>query len=308
MRKATGLVLLGLFGFLLVTAALTWLYVPGQLKKTPLDVDSTTRLAGQGTYLDEPEGPVAATSHSVADPANSDGSTVVFDTFTCVLRNPAGDVPDCLSGKDERTIILSSDRFATDRVTGLAVDAPKADLARPHEGLVNKWPFDPEKRTYAYWDGLLGRAVEATFEDEESVDGVATYRYHVAVDDQPAEITKGIQGNYSTDKTLWVDRTTGAIIDQQEHQVRSLPDGGTALDMRLGFTQDTVAANVASAKETNTQLGLLRIAPLVLLVLALLALAGGVALVRSTAGAPARRRRPQPKTVSLDEMRQGRSA
>ena len=43
-------------------------------------------------------------------------------------------------------------------MSGLAVNDPKylpAD-AEPHEGLVNKWPFEPKKKTYPYWDGTTG--------------------------------------------------------------------------------------------------------------------------------------------------------
>ena len=58
-----------------------------------------------------------------------------------------------------------TDRFATDRVTAVAVNDEKyvGVGAEPHEGLVNKFPFDVEQKTYPIWDGLLGRAVEATF-------------------------------------------------------------------------------------------------------------------------------------------------
>ena len=48
-----------------------------------------------------------------------------------------------------------TDDFATDRITALAVNDPQylpADAA-PHEGLINKWPFEAEKKTYPYWDG-----------------------------------------------------------------------------------------------------------------------------------------------------------
>ena len=46
MRKTVGFVLLGLAGFLLTAALLAQFYVPGQVQKTPLDVNTTTRLSG----------------------------------------------------------------------------------------------------------------------------------------------------------------------------------------------------------------------------------------------------------------------
>ena len=41
-----------------------------------------------------------------------------------------------------------------------------------HEGLVNKFPFDVEKKDYPYWDGLLGRPVEMVYDDTETILGL----------------------------------------------------------------------------------------------------------------------------------------
>ena len=67
MRRIIGLVLMGLAGFLVTTAVLAMVYIPGALKKTPLDVDSYTRLSGNASML--PSGgsaPIKALSHTVA--------------------------------------------------------------------------------------------------------------------------------------------------------------------------------------------------------------------------------------------------
>ena len=76
MRRTVGYVLFGLAGFLVTAAVLVLVWVPGQVKKTPLDVDTVTRLTGNAAVL--PTGPgsaVKAISHSVADGGASDGST-----------------------------------------------------------------------------------------------------------------------------------------------------------------------------------------------------------------------------------------
>ena len=49
MRKTLGPLLLGVGGFLLTTALLVLLCVPGQLKKTPRHVNSLTQLAGEAS-------------------------------------------------------------------------------------------------------------------------------------------------------------------------------------------------------------------------------------------------------------------
>ena len=129
------------------------------------------------------------------------------------------------------------------------------------------------------WDGLLGRAVEATFVDEEDIDGLAVYKFQVSVVDEPAEISNGVSGTYSSDKVMWIDKGTGSIIDQTEAQTRTLDNGTTVLDLELSFTDETVAANVEDAKANNSQLSLVGAAPIVLAVLGLLAAAGASFLV-----------------------------
>ncbi|WP_353953653.1 DUF3068 domain-containing protein [Knoellia sp. S7-12] len=274
MRRIIGLVLMGLAGFLVTTALLALIYIPGQVKKTPLDTDSNTRLTGQAAALPTGDGaPVKALSHTVADGAKSDGDVVVFDTFTCLITDPDGDAPDCVddTDPDKRLVSATTDRFATNRKTGVAVNDEKyIGDATPHEGLINKFPFDVEKKTYPFWDGILGRAVDATFEGEEKVNGLDTYKFVIDVADEPAEIANGIQGTYSSLKTMNIDPVTGAIQKQTEQQKRVLENGTTVLDLDFGFTDETVAANVASAKESGSSLATVGKLPLIAGLLGLL--------------------------------------
>lgn len=302
MRKTVGFVLLGLAGFLVTAAVLALVYVPGAVEKTPLDIDSLTRLSGSASALPTGEGgPVKAISHTVADGQASDDDVVVFDTFSCLMRDVPGS-PDCTEdeGEDSPLITAGTDRFATDRRTALAVNDVTyvGTAAEPHEGLVNKWPFYPEQETYQYWDGLLGRTVDATFVGEEAVDGLDTYTYRVSVVDEPAEIASGVSGTYSSDKTLWIDQVTGTIIDQKEQQSRALDDGTTVLALDIGFTPETVSANVEDAKANGSQLALVSAAPWVLGLLGLLALAGG-AFLAFAGGSP---RRDDAEDVSFEEL------
>ncbi|MEO6019238.1 MAG: DUF3068 domain-containing protein [Knoellia sp.] len=279
MRRIIGLVLMGLAGFLVTTALLALLYVPGQVKKTPLDTDSNTRLSGTAAVL--PSGgsaPVKALSHTVADGKKSDGEVVVFDTFTCLITDPNGDSPDCVDDTDpnKRLVTATTDRFATNRTTGMAVNDKKyIGDATPHEGLINKFPFGVEKKTYPFWDGVLQRAVDAEFKGEEKVNGWNTYKFVTAVSDEPAEIAKDIQGTYSSTKTMYVDPRTGALQKQTEQQVRKLDNGTTVLDLDFGFTDKTIAANIADAKANDSKLGLIDKLPLIAGLLGLLAAAAG---------------------------------
>jgi hypothetical protein len=283
MRKTVGFVLLGLAGFLLTAALLAQFYVPGQVQKTPLDVDTTTRLSGTAAMLPTGSGSaVKAVRRSVADGEASDDQVIVFDTFSCLIRDPDGTAPDCVddTDPDKRLVTAGTDRFATDRVTATAVNEERyvGVGAEPHDGLINKFPFDVQQETYPFWDGLVGRAVNAEFQGEEDIDGLRTYKFQVSLVDEPAEISNGVSGLYSTEKTMWIDQGTGSIIDQSEAQVRKLDDGTTVLDVEMSFTDETVAESVEEAKANNSQLNLVARAPIVLGILGVLALAGGLFL------------------------------
>ncbi|MFC7492477.1 MULTISPECIES: DUF3068 domain-containing protein [unclassified Knoellia] len=279
MRRIIGLVLMGLAGFLITTALLALIYIPGAVKKTPLDTDSYTRLTGNAAALPTGDGSaVKALSRTVADGQKSDGDVVVFDTFSCLIKDPNGDSPDCVddTDPDRRLVTATTDRFATDRKTGLAVNDEKyIGDAQPHDGLVNKFPFDVEKKTYPFWDGILDRAVDAAFEGEEKVNGWDTYKFVIDVSDEPAEISTGIQGTYSDLKTMFVDPRTGSILKQTEQQKRVLDNGTTVLDLDFGFTDETVKANIDAAKDNDSRLGLIGNLPLIAGLLGLLALAAG---------------------------------
>ena len=263
MRKIIAGLLLGLGSFLLVAALVVVVWGGDAVKKTPLDTDSVTNLSGVADKLNPATGDVEnldvrATSVTKADADLSDGDVIVFVNTVCLVVDE-GEVPSCVDENDDRLVSASSDVFATDRRTAEAVNDAKylPPSAEEKSGLINKWPFDAQKKDYTYWDGMLGEAVDATYDGSESIDGLETYKYHVLIEDAPAEVVDGIDGIYSQDKTLWIDPTTGAIIKQTQHEVRELEDGSTLLDMQLAFTDDQVAANAADAKDNGKLLGLL---------------------------------------------------
>ncbi|EWT02978.1 hypothetical protein N865_00625 [Intrasporangium oryzae NRRL B-24470] len=282
------MVLLFLGAFLLVSGLLARFWAPGQVMKTPLDVSSVMRLTGEAQLYDGTalvSTPVRASSVTHSDSARSDGDVVVFQNSSCLVKDPDGKAPDCVSADDpqNRLVSASTDTFATDRRTAEAVNDASylpAD-AKPHQGLVNKFPFNVEKRDYMFWDGLVNKAVPATFAGEEDLDGVATYKFVVNVQD--GAITIGTDpGTYSTEKTMWVDALTGSIVKQNEHQVRKMADSGqTVLDLTFGFTPETVAANIEDAKANASKLGLLTTTvPLVGLIGGVIALFAGFVLYR----------------------------
>jgi hypothetical protein len=245
-------------GFLVVLAVLAQVYAPGRLMKTPLDVDSTTRLSGTAEISGEST-PVKATSITHSDTDKSDDDIIVFQNSSCLVKDE-GDVGDCVSADDPQKRLLSASvsDFATDRVTAMSVNDPDylpADAA-PQEGLVNKWPFEAEKKTYPYWNGTVGSAVDAVYDRTETVGGVETYVYRVESSDVPIEIAAGVPGLYADRTEIYIEPLTGAIVHQVQHQERTLEDGSPVLVLDLSFTDEQVAANGEDTKSKRDLLNL----------------------------------------------------
>lgn len=292
MRKIVSWVLLGLGAFLLVTAIIAKVWAPGQVEKTPLDTDTTTHLAGTADKLNPATGEVEthdvrATSITKVDAEASDDDVVVFVSTTClVIDTPDG--PDCGEegtgeNADPNVISISTEVFATDRHTGEAVDGEGylPEGSEQFEGLVNKFPFGTEKKDYAFWDGLVGKTVPATYEGTEEIDGLETYKFSMVIDEESAVVTGDIEGFYSLEKTMWVEPKTGSIVKQEQHDVRTTEDGDTLLDLRVAFTEDQVDNNVGEGKDNAGLLTLLTsTVPLIgFIVGPILLLVGGALLV-----------------------------
>ena len=268
-------------GFLVATALLAWVYLPGEVKKTPLSVDTTTQLEGTA-QLGEDTFDVKAESITRADSEKSDSDVISFVNSSCLVRDE-GDPPSCVSNDDpqNRLINASTDYFATDRTTGIAVNDPQylpAD-AVPHEGLVNKWPFDSEQKDYPYWDGTVGKAVTAAYDGETTVKGLDVYRYVATVPATPTELADGLQGTYETTQTIYVEPRTGAIVNQRNQQERVTESGDNFLTIDLAFTDDEIAQSVDDADANIFKLDLVtRIVPLIALIIGVPLLLAGLAL------------------------------
>lgn len=288
MRKILSYVLIGLGAFLLMMAVLAYFWAPGVIERTPIDTDTTTRLDGSAEKLNlstqELEDlDVKATSITRADTEKSTDDVVVFVSTTCLVIDE-NDVPDCVEGDDDRLVSAAVDIFATDRHTGEAVTDEKYFTADgpAKEGLVNKWPFHVEKKDYLVWDGLALAAFPAVYQGVEDVKGLEAYKFDLVVEEQDAEIADGVDGLYSMEKEYWVDPITGSIINQTQHEIRKLPDGGVVLDLNLAFIDDTVEEKVDEAESSGSGITLIEtILPIVGLVGGLIALIAGVLLLRS---------------------------
>jgi len=286
-RRLFGWLLLFIGGFLLTAAIMGVTWLPGAAERTPLDVDTSTYLTGEADKLNPATGklehvPVVYKSLTRVDPDHSDGDVVAFVNTKCINVDE-NDPPECLSEDDDRLITNVIDTFATDRHTATAVNGAKylAEGGVPHEGLVNKFPFNVEKKTYPYWDRTVGAATDAVYTGTRDIDGLETYEFTVDIPETDVEVIEDTAGTYETHHKLWVDPRTGLIIDEEGGQVLKLEDGTVILDIHVAYTDDTVQTNVDDAEASRAQLTLLlRTVPIVGTILGLLAVVGGLLLLR----------------------------
>jgi hypothetical protein len=273
--------------FFLVTAGVAQFWAKGAAERTPLNSYQRTYLTGTADVLDPSTGKtnhdqVKITNITQVDHGKSTSDAVVFVTSTCVNVD-TGDPADCLPKSDPRMISVSQLNFVADRTTALAFDDPKIlETPVPVSGLVNKWPFHAEKKTYPVWDDVTKTSPPGDYAGETTIDGLKVYQYHQVITDAPIDLGNDIQGIYNLDETYSIDPVTGKIIDQQVHDVRTLKDGGdTALDLTAEYTPETIQSNVDDAKAGARQLTLItKVLPIVGLVLGLICVALGIFLLR----------------------------
>jgi hypothetical protein len=289
-------VLLGLGVFLVIAGVLAVAWAPDVVKKTPLDVDTETIYAGEAAKINPATGdfdkkPVYALTYTKADSDKSDDDTVIFVENSCAVFDTGG-AQVCVNGNDPDLITAAQDIFAVDRVTaeGTESDDLPPEAIFP-EGLVNKFPFDVEKKTYPFWDGTVGRAVDIEYQGEKTLEGLTTYEFSYTLTDEPIEIAEGIQGTYDNTVTVNVDPTTGSIVKSGQDQQRFLEDGTPALDIQVTQTEDSVKTAVDEAKTNGKSLTLLlKVVPIVGFAGGALCLLAGFALLRRPRGEEAGKR------------------
>jgi hypothetical protein len=108
-----------------------------------------------------------------------------------------------------------------------------------------------------YWDSLAGEALDAEYDRAESIDGLEVYVYRVEQSGTPIELSAGVPGTLDAEKELFIEPTTGSIIDQVDSQQRLDADGNPAIVLDLSFTDEQVAANVEDSKSNASSLNLL---------------------------------------------------
>ncbi len=285
MKTWAGRALLLVGAFLLLVGAVALFWAGDAAKRTPLDTDSWTRLTGEasGALVDADDitalKPVAYWVHTQADPDASDSDVVAFREESCIMVDEDNPPTESCPNAEEDDRVISGptiERFATDRNTAEAVADQTAyipDSEVAYQGLINKFPFDPESRDYQYWDGTIGGTATAAYVGEQEIQGIEVYQYQVDIPETSLDIAEDTPGTYTAAQTLWVDQLTGAFIDQTGSQTLATTDGTVVLDIDVEYSDETVARNVDDAEANATTL------TLVTVVLPLVGLIGGVIVI-----------------------------
>jgi len=308
MRRFLGPVLLGLGVFLLVLAGMLRFYVADRVVITPIDQYAQTVAPGPGTYLDpavlqERSGDLVATRTLRADVAASSKDIAVWD------------VSVVLSTGDRTFVRATLDRVATDRRTAEAVNCcgEAVDSAPTrHTGVSYKFPFDTQKKDYAWWDPTAKSAPTAKFVSEEKVQGVTTFKFlqvipptQIRIQEVPGALVgasaPSVQAPvyYTTTRTIWVEPKTGVIVKGNEQAKTTLrdtagQDKATVIQYDLTFDNATQQTQAKLAKDNISKINAVSLwLPLLGLVLGIILILAGLIIMRARDRAAGTERRDE---------------
>jgi hypothetical protein len=225
-------------------------------------------------------------------------NAVVWDVFQTAQRID-----------NDYVVSASSTELALDRVSAAGVnwsgqwldDSGTKDTSVRYSDEIYKFPFGTAKRDYKIFDQDLRKPFAAVFKGTETIEGLQVYRFESVIDEQALNVdaenmsvllgtfAKGVSGGqvlYRNVRTVWVESTTGAYVKVREQQHKRLvPTTGSEtvlLDADFVYTPDTIRSSANSAKDNRSQLRLVNLyAPIGVGVLGLLALIGGLLLIRA---------------------------
>ena len=302
MRRVVGVVVLALGTFMVVAAILLPTYVASNLVTTPLDQYTVSvATSDNATVFDvdtltvQQNVPVESTQTVRADVGSSTNKIVVFDEFQ-VVENTTND----------KQITFSSDRVGLDRRSAETVkgyDAAVDDEPTTHSGLLYKWPFGAEKKSYQYFDTTVKKSYTARYVSTEKIGGLETYKYQMEIPatkigelDVPGNLVGSTAPDvkapryYKNTRTVWVEPKTGIILKGQEQQSQTLRDAAgtdklTLFAATMTFDRQTIDEAVSEAKDAISQINLVStVAPLVVGLLGLILIIVGLFLALRQGG------------------------
>jgi len=307
MRKSS-VVLLVVGGFLLALAPMLRFYTYPNLAVAPVNQNSVTTLVGPGATifdigsLKEIQTDLTTKVRTVGAAKASDKAP--GDTVVWVSSSSTRSSDGVMRSRDVERVAFDAHTAEAVNCCGEFVSETEGEETPvEHDGLLVKFPFQTQKKTYDFWDGSLLKAVPIQYKGTSEIQGLKVYEFQQTIEPTKTgtmELPMSLLGEkgdqnvtadrmYSNTRTLWVEPVTGVVIKRTEVQDNTLNYEGepriTTTKVTTGFDDATIKKNVDEYKPLASQLTLLRFTlPLVCLVLGLVLLVAGFVL--------ARRRRP----------------
>ena len=169
----------------------------------------------------------------------------------------------------------------------------------------------------------LRRALPIAYDGEESVNGLATYRFVQRIEptklesrEVPGSLFGGTESSITVDRMyqnvrrVWVEPRTGQIVKGEEEQRQFLRGPGNKEFVVLGgtiaWTPQTVQEQVDKAKDASGKLVVLtRTGPIAAWTIGGLLIIGGLLLLLTSRGTPPSRHRGRPKTAEPEPVPTG---
>ncbi len=309
MRKLS-LVLIALGAFLIVLAPMVRFYAYPRLAVAPPNQRSVSTLVGPNATifdigsLKEITTDLTTTVTTTGDSSTPDKApgnvTYVNTTSTTSPDAPEIDGASYWSRDVERMTFDATSGEANPSCCGDFVsDTAGVETPVSHHGIVAKFPFQTEKKTYQFWDSTLLKAQPIKYEGTATVDGVDVYKFGQTLPptayesmDVPLSIL-GLPGDetvaadrvYSVDRTLWVEPETGVVLKRSEAVKETLnyqdEPRVTLTEVTTGYDAKTVKHNADEYGSQATLLHLTRVTgPIIAFVLGLGLVIGGIVIGR----------------------------
>ncbi|HEX9623344.1 MAG TPA: DUF3068 domain-containing protein [Streptosporangiaceae bacterium] len=272
MRRVVWSVLTGLGAFFIVLAIMSWLYVPGQAVKFPLNEYSVNTLVANNASWFSPKTvselsdvtlEITSTVKGDVTAANALGSSkyAVWQSFAVV---------EDTTDHQQVNIPAAADEFAFDRRTGVLIPWSGNVIDGKHvpqvsgQGFV--WPLGAKKQNYQVFDTTLQKPVTFKYVDSSTLNGIPVYKY-VAVIPPTQTGTEVLPGSlvgekaatvtlpmfYSSTETYFVDPVTGAPLAVDRNTTQVLQDGAGATKLVLLKADfKTSAKSVAATLKRDT--------------------------------------------------------
>jgi hypothetical protein len=300
------LVLIAVGAFLIVLGPMIRWYAYPRLAVAPANQISDTGLEAKDAVifdrgsLKEITTDLTTKVHTVGDaktPKNHSGVITYVNSTQTFAKGQSEPI-------DSNIERMSFDPHTGEAVKGCCSDFISSetgvDTPVVHTGLVAKFPFETQKKTYNFWDSTLKASYPIKYEGTTNIEGMTVYKFGQTIaktksgetNDVPLSVL-GLSGDgnvtadnmYAVDRTLWVEPNTGVIIKRVEAQNSTLDyqDEPRVTTTKAVITYDakTIRKNIDDYGSQGKMLNLVHnVVPQVSFVIGLLMLIGGVFMSR----------------------------